>query len=53
VVVVLRVLACLLFPPLLEAAVLEEAKGDHGHERVAVQAGPSAASRPADPSLQG
>jgi hypothetical protein len=31
-----------LFPPLPQAKVLEEAKGDHRHERVPVQAGPGA-----------
>jgi hypothetical protein len=41
------------FSPLLETEVLKEAERDHGHERVAVQAGPSAARRPADPSLEG
>lgn len=36
-------LAALLFRPLLETEVLEEAKRDHGHERMAVQAGPGPA----------
>ena len=33
----------MLFPPLLKSEVLEKAKGDHGHERVAMQADPRTA----------